>query len=219
MVITRILRFAVVISCFQLWSVASAQAGCATPECLQATAWHRGFTAVVLKSDVNPSQQYSIEQSIRAAGGRIALIGRQVFVGWIAPGAIAQLRRMEGIETVTQAPVSVASLALSGSQHDLRNARRLLGFYNDVVTGREADRVGKALPEFVGPPLVNDVSPGGSALAKQTILSIDPSSVESTSGKKRGTTLKITPQLAHSPRRPPRSWPHLLGLRRVHRRL
>lgn len=175
-----------------------AQGGCATPQCQQAIAWHKGYTAVILKSTVTSEQQYAIEQSIRDAGGRIALIGRHVFLGWIEPRAVAQLRRLDGVALITTAPVDVAAVGIVGSDHHASNARNLLTFYNNVVTGREAARTAKALLQDV-PPLLNDVSPGGSAMAR----AIPATSTLSAPGMNpRGGRLKVSPELAHNP------WPN-----------
>ena len=64
---------------------ANVRAACTTPQCLAATAWHKGYTLFILGPDAAEKDWFPARQAIMAEGGSIALITQYAMTGWIDP--------------------------------------------------------------------------------------------------------------------------------------
>jgi hypothetical protein len=123
----------------------SAHAACSTEACTAATRWQIGYTAFILDSRTTPEEQYAAEQAIRTAGGTIAIIAERLFLGWIDPPAAKRLVGKNGIVSITRRPVDVDGVAPGIGRPAQRMRRQALLFFNDVASGRDADRVENSL--------------------------------------------------------------------------
>jgi len=140
-------RFVSLLSlCLALLSPAvPARAACKTQACMEATRWQTGYTAFILDSRATPEEQFAAEQAIRAAGGTIAIIAERLFLGWIDPKAAKQLVGTNRILSITRRPVDADAIVPAIGRSSQRVTRQTLLFFNDVATGRDADRVENSL--------------------------------------------------------------------------
>lgn len=132
-----------------------ALAACSTPECLQATQWHGGFTAFVMTHDDLQGAR-GADQLVTSLGGRIALVTPRLMLGWIHPRVGRQVVGREGIIAVVRGPLDLNRLHQPGKNRQAEEHSRALGnFFNAVVSGEMAGRIEAGL-RVQGPPLVND---------------------------------------------------------------
>jgi len=153
-------------------------AQCVTPKCLEATKWHRNFTAVVLVES-NLMKATTAAKAIEAAGGRVAIVGEQVILGWVEPKLRRALVGKVGIKLISSAPIdrhAVTSSAKPG--HSGAQARLQVNYFNHVASGKMARDTEVALSLPPGNPLMNDalIPPQLARTASLGKLQITPSS-------------------------------------------
>jgi hypothetical protein len=139
-------------------SAGDALAACSTAECLHATRWHGGFTAIVMTHDDFQGAR-GAEEFVTSKGAKIAIVTPRLMLGWVPPRITREILGKQGIVEVVRGPLNLNRLKVPGkSDHAETQGRLVGGFYNAVVTGALANQVEHGL-RIQGPPLVGDGIP------------------------------------------------------------
>ena len=102
--------------------VGQAGAACLTTQCRDATRWHQGYTAVILRPDIRNAEREAARDAIEAAGGHVAIVIANLMTAWIPSASAQALIGQHGIQVITRAPLELQSLGVDATTHWGRNA-------------------------------------------------------------------------------------------------
>ncbi len=153
---TAILVQSTLVAIVLAWG-SSTHASCTTAKCLQATNWHRGFSAVVIDSNPNTATYHQARELIHSLGGYVGLESYHLFLGWIDPKLDRWLVGRYGIRAIYRSP---GRLRLPTTKLDppLERHRDQVhaAFFESVVNGSLAAQVERGFARPDGPPLTGD---------------------------------------------------------------
>jgi hypothetical protein len=119
-------------------------------------AFLRNFTLIAFNHDATFQDVRAVADDVRLRGGAVVLASSQVALGWIDASHDQEIVGRHNVSFIARSVVTETRFDLPASRKDRVDTRRLLAFYNSVVTGRLAAQMdrGVGTPRL---PLLNDV--------------------------------------------------------------